>query len=92
MGVVYDLKKSDYCSERFGFKFYFSSQFYQGKFEERLSGYIEAQKIKICSMYKMQLPIAGIEKFLAVSLYQQIEKRGFRVLNEEGEEIKFPNS
>lgn len=92
MGVVYDLKKSDYCSERFGFKFYFSSKFYQGKFEDRINGYIETQKIKIGSMYKTQLSIDGIEKFLAVSLYQQIEKRGFRVLNERGEEIKFPNS
>ena len=43
-------------------------------------------------MYKTQLSIDGIEKFLAVSLYQKIEKRGFRVLNERGEEIKFPNS
>lgn len=92
MGVVYDLKKSEYFTDFCGLKFYFSSRFYQGKFENRLSEYIETQKVKIGSMYKTQIPIDGIDKFLAVSLYQQIEKRGFRVLNDRGEEVKFPNS
>ena len=92
MGVVYDLKKSDYCTTFCGLQFYFSSQFYQGKFETKLKGYIESQKVKIGSMYKTQMSIDGIDRFLAVSLYQQIEKRGFRVLNDKNEEINFQNN
>lgn len=91
MGVVYDLKKSEYFTLFCGWKFYFSSPFYQGKFENRIKEYIESQKVKISSMYKTQIPIDGLDRFLAISLYQQIEKRGFRVLNERDEEINFQN-
>lgn len=89
MGVVYDLKKSEYYTLFRGWKFYFSSQFYQGKFENRLQEYLESQKVKIWSMYKTHLLIEGLDRFLAVSLYQQIEKRGFRVLDDMDEEINF---
>lgn len=91
MGVVYDLKKSEYFTTFCGWKFYFSSLFYQGKFVNKINDYIESQKVKIGSMYKTQIPIEGLDRFLAISLYQQIEKRGFRVLNERDEEITFHN-
>lgn len=87
MPVVYDLKKSEYMSEFAGLKFYFSSPYYQAKFLSRLTEFIESQSVRIYSMYKTFIAIAGLEKFLAISLYQQIEKRGCRIIDESGSEL-----
>lgn len=70
-----------------GWKFYFSTPFYQGKFCDRISGFVESQTVKLYSQYKTYILVEGLERFFAVALYQQIEKRGCRILDEKGEEL-----
>lgn len=77
-GIELDLKESKYKSNFNGYEFYFSSEFYKYKFEERLTPYIMVENAKIKNKYGVRI---FLHEVLAISLYKNIEKRGFRVVN-----------
>lgn len=68
--------ESDYVSVIGNYKFYFSSDVYRYKFEERIEEYCtnESKKLEL----KLNCNIDFTE-LLIFNLYQHIEKRGFRV-------------
>ena len=85
-GIELDLKNSSYIYDYNNLKFYFSSKFYLKKFQENLSYYLFMETTKIINKYKVKI---NLYLFLAISLYQKIEKRGFYI-KYENEEIEIP--
>ena len=81
MGVCHDLRKSEYVVKKYGFIFYFSSEFYSGKFTERVEDFINEMTRKF--MLKNRVFLAStrhnLARYFAVVFYKQIEKRGFLV-------------
>lgn len=74
--VCYELNDSPFFLRIDGFLFYFSSSFYKNKFEKEYQDYIKSETLKLNVKYKMQV---YADEMLMLSLYKQIEKRGFRV-------------
>lgn len=77
-GIELNLKESSYCFNFLGLNFFFSSEFYLEKFKNTVKEYVELESLKICNRYK--IPIA-INRYLAISYYKKIEKRGFRIID-----------
>lgn len=75
-GIFLNLNESTYYSIFFGLKFYFSSMFYKEKFSKNVEKYVETENIKLTNKTKL---IVNFSKLFAISYYQKIEKRGFRV-------------
>ena len=75
-GIYNDIMESTYYSDQGKYRFYFSSPVYRQKFESRLESYceIESKKLEL----KYHTPI-NFDELLMFNLYQNIEKRGFRV-------------
>ena len=80
-GIYYDLKESEYYScldiNNEKITLYFSSLFLRKKFIDNVGLFIHNENSKIISMYKIDIDMT---KFLLLSYYKKIEKRGFRVL------------
>ena len=76
-GICLKLKESPYVYEKFGIKFYFSSEFYMRKFKEGLREFIDNENMKLEIRFKN--PINAQLYFLFV-YYRKIEKRGYRVI------------
>ena len=76
-GVYLDLKDSDYIVEYNKITMYFSSQFYQNKFNNEIKEFIKTETLKLKNKYNIK---ADLTPYLILSLYTKIEKRGFRVL------------
>ena len=87
-GIELDIKKSDYKVSKLNFTFYFSSKFYAQKFRNMFSEYIEMEQRKLYNKYKVKI---NAKLYLAVSLYNKIEKRGFYIVNEQTGNIIKPN-
>ena len=75
-GIYYDLNESTYVSVQGDFKFYFSSQFYNDKFEQGLQRYINNETLKVKIRYDHRI---SLDDLLCLSFYKKIEKRGYRV-------------
>lgn len=75
-GIYYDLSESDFTFSYDRLTFYFSSKYYLEKFKSMYVDYIKQETLKLSSKYKCC--IYGDEMIL-LSLYKNIEKRGFRV-------------
>lgn len=75
-GIYYDLKESVYTFQYDRLTFYFSSKYYLEKFKSSYVSYLKQETLKLSSKYKCC--IYGDEMIL-LSLYKNIEKRGFRV-------------
>lgn len=75
-GIYLDLKESEYKFEAYGFIFYFSSKKYLEKFKLDLVDYIILESLKIRQKYNIFI---NLDKYLSISLYKRIEKRGFRI-------------
>lgn len=90
MGVCHDLTKSEYLTTYKGLEFYFSSLFYQNKFEERVTPFCNMmiKKLMIPNRLIYGEAIDPLFKYYAIVLYQKIEKRGFRVIDSDGKEIR----
>lgn len=71
--IFYDLEESPYITKYKEFKFYFSSRFYQNKFETLLLDYIKEQTEKFKSKYDINIEL---DYLIAFNLYRKIEKRG----------------
>lgn len=87
MGVIYDLSKSQYKTKYMGTVFYFSSEVYKRKFDEKLSGYVAIQAYKLASKLKLPVEMCRFNKLFSLSLYTQVEKRGSRIEDENGQPI-----
>ena len=71
--IFYNLEESPYITKFKEFKFYFSSRFYQNKFETLLFDYINEQTQKFKSKYDINIEL---DYLIAFNLYRKIEKRG----------------
>lgn len=79
--IIYnDIKESTYYSDYDKLRFYFSSELYRDKFTTRCTKYILDEMNKLRVKYKCVLQV---DDMLALNLYKNIEKRGFRVVNKE---------
>lgn len=81
-GIYLDLNESDYTFEFEDIVFYFSSMQYLEKFKTNVESYITEQTIKLELKYKLNVEF---RRYLAISYYKQLEKRGFRILLNERE-------
>lgn len=75
-GIYYDLNESDYTFSYDKLTFYFSSRCYLEKFKNLYVNYIKQETLKLSSKYKC---IVYGNEMILLSLYKNIEKRGFKV-------------
>ena len=75
-GIYVDLNESTYIYKYNKLTFYFSSQLYLNKFKKRVRKYVKDESLKIGLKYNANI-IDNV--MFALSLYKQIEKRGFKV-------------
>ena len=85
-GVYLNLNESTYKYKIFNLVFYFSSKFYLEKFKSSVQKYVEIENRKLANKLKL---VINFNKLFSISLYSQIEKRGFKIKDLETEkEIK----
>ena len=80
------LSESPFVYEKYGIKFYFSSEFYLKKFMNEVEKFIDEETMKLEIRYK--IPISAGIYFMFV-YYKKVEKRGYRVVYNG---MEFPNS
>lgn len=73
--IFYDINESNIFIDLYDFQFYFSSESLKNKFIREYEDYIEKEKIKLDTRYKMNID----RNFFLISLYKQIECRGYRI-------------
>lgn len=85
-GIFYNLEWSDYRVYVPDTKttFIFSSKLYLTKFEEQWKLNREEQNIKFRARYKLNIET---NLLFDIMLYIKIEKRGFLIINERGQEL-----
>lgn len=83
-GVYYDTHDSDIYFIYDRFKIYFSSDFYKRKFENELEDFSNKEYTKIFNRYKV---IIDLYLYLVFSLYEKIEKRGYKIEDLEKNQI-----
>lgn len=71
--IYYNLEESPFITKFKDFKFYFSSQFYQNKFENNVLTYIKDESDKFKNKYNINIEL---DELLSFNLYRKIEKRG----------------
>lgn len=74
--VYYELSNSPFNFKISHFLFVFSSKLYLDKFKETYEDYIKKENLKFVVRYK---GIIDSSDLLLLTLYQKIEKRGFKV-------------
>lgn len=87
-GIELKLKDSNYIYKYKGLSFYFSSKFYLNKFVDNVENYVENETIKFEMKYKIGITL---EILLMIAYYKKIEKRGFRIYDEENKKELSPN-
>lgn len=76
-GIYLKLNESPFVYEKFGFKFYFSSEFYMNKFKQGLREFIDNENMKLEIRYKNPL---NAQLYFMLVYYKRIEKRGYRII------------
>lgn len=79
-GIFLNLNESNYKITIQGITFYFSSKVYLEKFKNKVKEYIAVETAKIYVRYKI---ILNLDIYFMIAFYKKIEKRGFRVYDEE---------
>ena len=87
-GICLNLNESEYYFKYKGFVFYFSSKFYKKKFADEISSFIETETFKLQVKYNLNI---NFDILFMLSLYKKIEKRGFRVYDEENKKEITPS-
>lgn len=77
--VYLDINETEYKYLYRGFIFYFSSKFYMEKFKNNVENFIKEETLKLNNKYKVKVDIPVI---LSFSYYKQIEKRGFKIVDD----------
>lgn len=76
-GVYNDIMESDYYVSKNDIVFYFSSEVYARKFEERVDDYVADMLAKYNNKFGT---ILSGELLYTINYYRKIEKRGFRII------------
>ena len=87
-GICLNLNESEYYFKYKGLIFYFSSEFYKKKFVDNIQNYIENETFKLQVRYNINI---DFDVLFMISLYKKIEKRGFRVYDEENKKEITPS-
>lgn len=75
-GIYNNIEESKYSYIRGGLVFFFSSLSYRKKFIENVDKYVVEQEMKLQKRYGFQ---NAFTLYFMISLYKQIEKRGFKI-------------
>ncbi|MBQ9012852.1 MAG: hypothetical protein IJ094_04725 [Bacilli bacterium] len=77
MGLVYqNINESAFICEIKEIKFYFSSSFNLRRFKEKCLDYALSEERKVINKFHIDI---DMEKYLLISFYKKIEKRGFLI-------------
>lgn len=87
-GICLNLNESEYYFKYKGLVFYFSSEFYKNKFANEITNYNETETLKLQVKYNINI---NFDILFMLSLYKKIEKRGFRIYDEENKKEITPS-
>ena len=82
--VEYDINKSEYYFRVNKLTFFFSSKFNKTRFENGFIEYVEEETNKIKAKYKVDI---NLTNYLLLAYYKKIEKRGFKVLTYDDNDV-----
>lgn len=80
--IYNDINESIYTFKYDDLIFYFSSQFYQEKFERMCAQFLKDETMKLKIKFKCNI---YCDEMILLLLYKKIEKRGFKVLYKNNE-------
>lgn len=82
--VEYDINKSEYYFKVNKLTFFFSSKFNKTRFENGFIEYVNEETNKIKAKYKVDI---NLTNYLLLAYYKKIEKRGFKVLTYDNNDV-----
>ena len=82
--VEYDINKSEYYFRVNKLTFFFSSKFNKTRFENGFIEYVQEETNKIKAKYKVDI---NLTNYLLLTYYKKIEKRGFKVLTYDDNDV-----
>lgn len=82
--VEYDINKSEYYFKVNKLTFFFSSKFNKTRFENGFIDYVNEETNKIKAKYKVDI---NLTNYLLLAYYKKIEKRGFKVLTYDDNDV-----
>lgn len=82
--VEYDINKSEYYFKVNKLTLFFSSKFNKTRFENGFIDYVNEETNKIKAKYKVDI---NLNNYLLLAYYKKIEKRGFKVLTYDDNDV-----
>ena len=82
--VEYDINKSEYYFKVNKLTLFFSSKFNKTRFENGFIEYVNEETNKIKAKYKVDI---NLTNYLLLAYYKKIEKRGFKVLTYDDNDV-----
>ena len=82
--VEYDINKSEYYFKVNKLTLFFSSKFNKTRFENGFIYYVQEETNKIKAKYKVDI---NLTNYLLLAYYKKIEKRGFKVLTYDDNDV-----
>ena len=82
--VEYDINKSEYYFKVNKLTLFFSSKFNKTRFENGFIDYVNEETNKIKAKYKVDI---NLTNYLLLAYYKKIEKRGFKVLTYDDNDV-----
>lgn len=82
--VEYDINKSEYYFKVNKLTLFFSSKFNKTRFENGFIDYVQEETNKIKAKYKVDI---NLTNYLLLAYYKKIEKRGFKVLTYDDNDV-----
>ena len=82
--VEYDINKSEYYFRVNKLTLFFSSKFNKTRFENGFIEYVNEETNKIKAKYKVNI---NLTNYLLLAYYKKIEKRGFKVLTYDDNDV-----
>lgn len=82
--VEYDINKSEYYFKVNKLTLFFSSKFNKTRFENGFIEYVSEETNKIKAKYKVNI---NLTNYLLLAYYKKIEKRGFKVLTYDDNDV-----
>ena len=82
--VEYDINKSEYYFRVNKLTLFFSSKFNKTRFKNGFIDYVNEETNKIKAKYKVDI---NLTNYLLLAYYKKIEKRGFKVLTYDDNDV-----
>ena len=82
--VEYDINESEYYFRVNKLALFFSSKFNKTRFENGFIDYVNEETNKIKAKYKVDI---NLTNYLLLAYYKKIEKRGFKVLTYDDNDV-----